>query len=138
MNKRQFLASSVTAAAGVAGCSSLSNVSGEIRRMIKLVFVLHRRPGMGFDEFSRYWRETHAPIGASLPGLRKYVQNHSGQTLDGSPRPFDGFTEFWFDDKESLQLALASKEAQAAVADAVNFLDVARIATFIVNEQTVV
>ncbi len=29
--------------------------------MIKMVFLVHKRPDMDSEEFSRYWRETHAP-----------------------------------------------------------------------------
>jgi uncharacterized protein (TIGR02118 family) len=106
--------------------------------MVKMVFILHRRPGMDFAAFSRYWRDKHAPIGSALPGLRKYIQNHAGATLDGSPLPYDGFSELWFDDMGSLERALASPEAQAAIADSENFLDVGRIQTFIVEEVTVI
>jgi uncharacterized protein (TIGR02118 family) len=106
--------------------------------MVKMVFLLHRRPDMNFETFSQYWRDRHAPIGSALPGLRKYVQNHVGATLDGSPRPYDGFSELWFDDRAALERALASPEAQAAIADSANFLDVERIQTFIVDEVTVV
>jgi uncharacterized protein (TIGR02118 family) len=73
--------------------------------MVKLVFTLHRKSGMSFEEFSRYWRNVHAPIGAALPGVRKYIQNHARATLDGSPLPHDGYSEMWFDDMESLQRA---------------------------------
>lgn len=106
--------------------------------MIKMVFLVHRRPGMDFDDFSRYWREKHAPIGEALPGLRKYVQNHAAATPDDSPLPYDGFAELWFDDMESLERALASPEGQAAIADTENFLDVKRMQTFSVEEVTVI
>lgn len=134
MNKRQLLASSL--AAVLAGCSVDAQIATS--RTVKLVFMFHRRPGMGFDEFSRYWRDQHAPIGAALPGVRKYVQNHVGATLDGSPPPCDGFSELWFDDMESLQRALASSQAQAALVDSANFIDVQRIQTFVVEEATIV
>ena len=45
--------------------------------MIQEIVLLRRRPGMGRDEFRRYWRETHGPLAAKLPGLRKYVQAHA-------------------------------------------------------------
>jgi uncharacterized protein (TIGR02118 family) len=138
MNKRQFLASSLVAAAGASGCSARSDAQGEAVPMVKLVFLLHRRPGMDLDEFTRYWRDVHGPIGAAMPGVRKYVQNHADATLDGSPLPCDGFAEIWFDDMESLQRALASPEAQAALVDSENFLDVERIQTFVVEEARVV
>jgi uncharacterized protein (TIGR02118 family) len=133
MNKRQFLASSLAAAVSAAGCSRSAT-----SQSVKLVFMFRRRAGMEFSDFSRYWRDKHAPIGAALPGIRKYVQNHVGAALDGSPTPCDGFAELWFDDMESLQRALASPGAQAALADSVNFLDVERIQTFVVEEVTVV
>jgi uncharacterized protein (TIGR02118 family) len=137
MNKRQFLASSLTAAVGAASTAASGATPNATSRMVKMVFILHRRPGMDVDDFSRYWRDKHAPIGSALPGLRKYVQNHVGATLDGSPLPYDGFSELWFDDMASLQRALTSPEGQAAVADSANFLDVKRIQTFIVEEVTV-
>jgi len=138
MNRRKILASSITATVVASGLSSRSNAQSGSAPMIKLVFVLHRRPGMEFDEFSRYWREVHGPIGAEMPGVRKYVQNHAGITLDGSPLPCDGIAEMWFDDMESLQRALTSPAGQAALLDSENFLDVERIQTFVVDEMSVV
>ena len=48
--------------------------------MIKLVFVLRRRPELSRDEFQTYWREKHAPLVAShgkALGLQRYVQTHT-------------------------------------------------------------
>jgi uncharacterized protein (TIGR02118 family) len=138
MNKRHFLASSFAAAVGAAGYSPVSDAQVATPQGVKLVFMFHRRPGMDFGDFSRYWRDQHAPIGAALPGVRKYVQNHAAAALDGSLPPCDGFSELWFDDVESLQRALTSPEAQAALLDSVNFIDVERIQTFVVEEVSVV
>ena len=140
MNKRQFLASSLAAAAGTAGGVSAAGAQegNDARRMVKLVFLLNRRSGMDLDDFRRYWRDEHSQIGSALPGLRKYVQNHSGASLDGSPLPCDGFAELWFDDMESLNAALTSPEGLAALADSENFLDVERIQTFVVEEITII
>jgi uncharacterized protein (TIGR02118 family) len=122
----------------MAGCSAVADAQIATPRTVKLVFMFHRRPGMAFGDFSRYWRDQHAPIGAALPGVRKYVQNHASATLDGSPPPYDGFSELWFDDMPALQRALASPEAQAALVDSANFIDVQRIQTFVVEEVTIV
>ena len=138
MNKREFLASSLAGAAAANALTALGQTQNQTRSAVKLVFLLHRRPGMSFDEFSRYWRDVHGPIGAEMPGVRKYVQNHAGATLDGSPLPCDGFAEIWFDDMESLQRALASPAGQEALVDSENFLDVERIQTFVVEETLVV
>src|SRR5687767_6161123 len=125
MNKRQLFATALTAAAAsvATGYSGPGVAQNKSPGKVKLVFTLHRRPGMNPKEFREYWRTKHAPIGAALPGVRKYIQNHAGAALDGSPPPFDGYSELWFDDMESLQRALTSPEGQAAVADSQNFLD---------------
>ena len=102
-----------------------------------MVFLVHRRSGMEAEEFSRYWRENHAPISEKLPGLRKYIQNHALAAPDGTPPPYDGFAELWFDDPQALEQALASPEGQAVVADTENFIDLESMLTFGVNEITV-
>ena len=48
--------------------------------MIKLTFCLVRLPAFTRDAFQTYWRETHAPLVASVQGalrIRRYVQCHS-------------------------------------------------------------
>jgi len=91
--------------------------------MLKMVFLVHRRPDMDEQEFHRYWRDTHGPIARQIPGLRKYVQNHSTAAADGTRPPYDGFAEMWFDSADSF----ATPEFQAALADTPNFLDVERV-----------
>ena len=106
--------------------------------MIKAVFLVHRRPGMGTEEFKRYWRESHAPIGSKLPGLLKYIQNHSSLSLDGSSPPYDGFVELWFDDMAAFNGAMASPEAETMNADVANFVDLERMQAFFVEEVAVI
>jgi uncharacterized protein (TIGR02118 family) len=43
----------------------------------KVLVMLHKQAGQSWDEFQRYWQETHGPIAARMPGLRSYVQNHA-------------------------------------------------------------
>lgn len=106
--------------------------------MLKMVFLVHRRPGMDVESFRRYWTETHAPIAAQLPGLRRYVQNHA-VAGDGEPAPaFDGFAEMWWDDAEAMQQSLASPEGEATLSDVENFLDVDRMQTFSVEQVEIV
>ena len=109
-----------------------STTSGGVR-MVKMVFLVHRKAGMDEQDFRRYWRETHGPKAARIPGLRKYVQNHSIASVEGGTPPYDGFSEMWFDSPESLE----TPEAQAAVADTANFTDVDRTQGFIVEEVDV-
>lgn len=106
--------------------------------MIQEIVLLRRRPGMDRDAFHRYWRETHGPLAAKLPGLRKYVQAHVIPDPAQADLPYDGIAELWFDSAEALQAALASPEGQAARADLPNFLDQDTVQILIAEEVTIV
>jgi uncharacterized protein (TIGR02118 family) len=43
--------------------------------MIKLIYSFRKRAGMSDEEFDRYWRDVHGPIGARIPGLRRLVHS---------------------------------------------------------------
>jgi len=71
--------------------------------LIKSIAVAHRKSGMTPEEFSRYWKDIHAPLAARvIPGMRKYVQNHIIR-LPGRDCEGDGIVEMWWDDMEALQ-----------------------------------
>ena len=106
--------------------------------MLKMVFLIHKRPDMDADEFHSYWRKTHSRIVGKIPGLRKYVQNHATMAPDSSTPPYDGFSEMWFDDSAAMAKALATPEGEAALADSANFIDMERMLSFSVNEVRVV
>ena len=55
--------------------------------MVKLIYCIARKPEISVEEFHRYWRETHAPIAARIPGVRRYVQCHSLLQLYGGNDP---------------------------------------------------
>jgi uncharacterized protein (TIGR02118 family) len=93
--------------------------------MIKLTFCLVRRPHLTREEFQAYWRNTHAPLVASVAEtlqIRRYVQLHSLpeaanvaiRQARNAPPEFDGVAELWFDSLESLAENGARPEAQAA------------------------
>ena len=105
--------------------------------MAKLMGILVKKQGMSTDEFRRYWKETHGPIGARLPGLRKYTQDHSLSDTTGGPPAFDGVAELWFDTPEAMQAAFASPEGQATMNDLPNFLDTQASKFIVVDELPV-
>jgi uncharacterized protein (TIGR02118 family) len=94
--------------------------------MLKMIFLLHRRPAIDADEFSRYWSKHHAPIARKLPVLRKYVQNHARAAGRDAPA-YVGVAEMWWDDAKAFEASLASPEGQSAQEDAARFMDVERI-----------
>jgi uncharacterized protein (TIGR02118 family) len=107
--------------------------------MVKMIYVFTRKPDLSVEDFQRYWRETHAPIAAKIPGVRRYVQCHVLPELyerENLP-PYDGAAEVWFDDMDALRTAFRSPEVQAAREDEKNFIDHSK-AFLIVTEENVV
>ena len=94
--------------------------------MLKFFFVLRRRPDIAPEQFYEYWRITHGPIVAKLPGLVRYVQ-HQVATL---PRPeyaqdeppIDGIVETWWESQEALEKVQQSPELRTVIADEINFM----------------
>jgi len=91
--------------------------------VIKAFALVHRRPDLSWDEFSRYLRDVHGPLARQLPGLRHYEQHHIREAFFGGESPCDAIVEFWFDDVESLRVAFASTAGLAALADNANVVD---------------
>ena len=93
---------------------------------------------MTLEEFSRYWRDIHGPIGSLIPGLRRLVQSEVVPSPSNVvPPDFDGMAELWFDDVTALETARRSPEWRASTADEVNFIDETRTAVFVTEEQEI-
>jgi uncharacterized protein (TIGR02118 family) len=105
--------------------------------MIKLVYCITKKPGLTDQEFSRYWREIHGPIGARIPGLRKLVQSQRVYVPGDRSADFDGVAELWFDNIDALLEARNSAEWQAATADEIHFIDHSRVAYFVSEEYEI-
>lgn len=94
--------------------------------MIRLVFLLRRKPGTSLEAFQRYWREEHGPLVASVQtkiGALRYVQVHAlddpmnaaaAEARGGMEPPFDGVAELWWDSEQALADALAGDAGRAA------------------------
>jgi len=106
--------------------------------MVKLVYCITKKQGMTDEEFFRYWRDVHGPIGARIPGLRRLVQSRR-VILPGDRRlpDFDGMAELWFDDVQSILTARTSPEWKASTEDEVNFIDHSKVAYFVSEERVV-
>jgi hypothetical protein len=77
-----------------------------------------------------HWRGAHAAIGARLPGVRSYVQNHGvldhGRFLLGYPG-FDIMPELDWDDVAAMDAAIDSPvHEQDSIDDEAHFIDVTR------------
>ncbi|HXF30450.1 MAG TPA: EthD family reductase [Solirubrobacterales bacterium] len=76
------------------------------------------RPGEE-DAFERHYTEVHAPLAASIPGVRKVILTRTSDTLGDGESTLHRITELWFDDRAAMEAAEASPEGQATIKDAV-------------------
>ena len=107
--------------------------------MIRLTFLLRRKPDMSRAEFQKYWREVHGPLVSSYArtlNVLRYVQVHtleedqSEQSTGGRGKmepPYDGVAELWWTSREEMVFAYDSPRGQAVAQelarDEANFID---------------
>jgi len=105
--------------------------------MAKVIFVMHRKPGMTREQCVEYWDgEVHTALAKKVPGLTRWVQN---RVIGGpSESVYDGIGELWFENDAAMEKALKSAEFAAAVEDAKNFLDMGRTGMILVKEKTAI
>ena len=109
--------------------------------MIRLIYVLRRKPSMSREEFQKYWFETHGPLvarHATTLNILRYLQDHTledpmneqmAKARGGMEPPYDGVAELWWPTREALASSFASAAGQAAsrelVEDESKFIDFA-------------
>jgi hypothetical protein len=108
---------------------------------MKVVYCLKRLPSLTPGEFRKYWLEVHGPlVRANQRVLRivRYIQVHTddGPFLEklrafrGSPEPYDGVAEIWYESREALETLGRNPAARSAsnllYEDEQRFVDSAR------------
>jgi uncharacterized protein (TIGR02118 family) len=106
--------------------------------MTKVLIMFRKRSDLGMEEFRRYWKETHGPLAAKMPGLRKYVQDHVIADPSQADRPYDAVAELWYESADAYQASMASPEGQVTLADAANFADMDSVRILLADEVTIV
>ena len=86
---------------------------------VTMFAFLNRLPNTDRASFQRYWRDHHGPIAGRVPGLRRYVQNHTAPDEDA---PYDGVAQTWFDDLDAMRASAGSAELERTRADESNFM----------------
>jgi len=98
--------------------------------MITRVFFAARRADLTTEQCLAHWRGHHAAIGASLPGIRAYVQNHGILSNGRFLLPYPGFDimpELDWDDLEAMDAAIDSPQHETdSIDDEANFIDTQR------------
>lgn len=106
--------------------------------MIKLVYLIAKKPGLTDEYFFHYWKHVHGPIGAQIPGLRKLVQSHRLSVAGDNRHPdYDGMAELWFDNADALLAARQSPQWQASTQDEANFIEQSKAAYFVSEEHVI-
>ena len=109
--------------------------------MVKSLSLLTRKAGMTREQFTRHWLDVHAPLAHAVPGLERYVQSHILEEFRRADIPtsavqVDGIAELWFEDRASMERALASPQMAALHADGALFIGANK--TFVVEEKTII
>ncbi len=114
-----------TASMGVVITDEVVIVDGAVPQpSVKMIAFLNKRSDVTVEFFQRYWRETHGPFAARIPGSRRYVQCHArlGIYATGRTPVFDGIPISWFDDVDALRESAQSAEYAVTRADEQNFV----------------
>jgi hypothetical protein len=112
--------------------------------VIKMIFMLKRRPGMSREEFVRYYESTHAKLGEKhVVQAARYVRRY----LKGLPEPFTGvvgepdhdvITELWFNDQAEMDVTMShllkAEVSQEITRDEENLFDRSRNRVYLVEE----
>lgn len=99
--------------------------------MFKHVGLLVRKAELTHEEFTEYWKDTHADVAKQIEGVVRYQQVHP---LQAERYPCDGLAELYFETFEALTAALGFEgerdfdpdlpNAARAREDADNFLEI--------------
>jgi uncharacterized protein (TIGR02118 family) len=117
--------------------------------MLKLVYLLRRKPGLSLEEFQAHWLERHATFGRSNPAVRRYVQYHAlandpirealAQAGDGATaESYDGVAIAWWDSLDAMRAAMQGDEVAAALEDEKHFIDHGRSVAVLTDEHVIV
>jgi uncharacterized protein (TIGR02118 family) len=105
----------------------------------KIIEFIHRKQGMSVEDYRKHWRHTHGPMGASIPAVRRYIQNHPRMSAYANGRTpcLDGYAMVWFDSMDAMRGSPDSPEYARTIADEVNFIDHDRLEFLITREHAI-
>ena len=105
--------------------------------MLKGMIFLRRHPESSPEAFDQHLGETHAPLLAQVPGLRRLVVNRVQPDPNGATAAWEAIAEDWFDDLVALHTALVSPQGHAVNADAATFLDLSKLQFLLVQDEEI-
>lgn len=110
--------------------------------MITRIGMAPRLETMTVSDFQEHWRTSHADAAGTIPGLRRYIQNHAVLKDGASILPYPGFdacSELDFDSLGDMDDGFASDSYQQAVkADERAFVDKSRFSLMVTHRECVI
>ncbi|MBC7887014.1 MAG: EthD family reductase [Ferruginibacter sp.] len=91
--------------------------------MYKVIFMLKFRKDITPDYARKEWLGSHGALALTIPGLRRYVQNHWMAPAEGHEQVYDGSLELFFDSEEAFKTSFASPEGTAMLKDDLRLFD---------------
>jgi len=91
--------------------------------MYKVTFLLRYRKDLTVEYVLREWHGSHGQLALTLPGLRRYVQNHWSAAPPQHDRIYDASVDLWFDDEAAFNAAFAGPVGQAMMKDDLRLFD---------------
>lgn len=89
--------------------------------MIAAISLMRRQDRIDLTRFRRHWLDVHGPLVCAFPGLRRYVQCHTVDSVaaneDGLSMRIDGFPILYFDSDAGRLRAHQSPEMAACNID---------------------
>jgi uncharacterized protein (TIGR02118 family) len=83
---------------------------------VKLAGTAYRRDDFTLEAFFEYWRNVHAPISGSVPGVGGYVVSEVRGQVSGKLAP-DALLELWWPDEQTFEASGSTPEQAAAWED---------------------
>lgn len=91
--------------------------------MYKVIFMLKFRKDITPEYARSEWLGSHGALALTLPGLRRYVQNHWMAAAEGHEQVYDGSLELFFDDEKAFKDSFAGPVGQAMMKDDLRLFD---------------
>jgi len=106
---------------------------------VKSIDFVTRKAQMPIEDFFGYWRDTHGPLMAAAPAVRRYVQSHTRRSIYASGRApaYDGVAMSWFDSTQALREAAATPAFARLREDVERFVERSRSPFVLASENIV-
>lgn len=91
--------------------------------MYKVTFMLKFRKDITSEEARKEWLGSHGQLALTIPGLRRYVQNHWVAPAEGHEQVYDGGVDLYFDNEKAFKEGFSSPEGEAMLKDDLRIFD---------------